>query len=87
MPYIPAYLREPMESDLDTLQLTIKTDGELNYAISMLMYGFFKRAGADYQAGARAVAAAECAKLEFYRRIMAPYEGQKLREHGDIYAD
>jgi len=27
----------------------------------------------------------ECAKMELYRRIAAPYEDKKSRESGDVY--
>lgn len=30
-------------------------------------------------------AAFECAKLEFYVRIVRPYEDQKLHDNGDVY--
>jgi hypothetical protein len=29
--------------------------------------------------------ALEGAKLEFYRRVAAPYEDQKIQENGDVY--
>jgi len=28
----------------------------------------------------------ECAKLELYRRVVAPYEDQKMTESGDVYS-
>ena len=31
------------------------------------------------------VNAMECAKLEFYRRVAAPYEDTKIKENGDVY--
>ena len=27
----------------------------------------------------------ECAKLELYRRVAAPYENDKIDENGDVY--
>ena len=29
----------------------------------------------------------ECAKLELYRRVAAPYEDDKIDENGDVYQD
>jgi hypothetical protein len=26
----------------------------------------------------------ECAKLEFYRRVVSPYEDEKIKENGDV---
>ncbi len=31
------------------------------------------------------VGALECAKLELYRRMVAPYENGKIAENGDVY--
>jgi hypothetical protein len=33
-----------------------------------------------------AVGALECAKLELYRRVAAPYEDEKMKESGDVYS-
>ena len=32
-----------------------------------------------------AVGVLECAKLELYRRVAAPYEDEKIAENGDVY--
>jgi hypothetical protein len=32
------------------------------------------------------VGAMEAAKLEFYRRVVSPYEDRKIAEHGDVLA-
>ena len=32
-----------------------------------------------------AIGALEAAKLEFYRRVVAPYEDQKMLDNGDVY--
>jgi len=31
------------------------------------------------------IGALECAKLELYRRVAAPYEDDKIAENGDVY--
>ena len=31
------------------------------------------------------IGALECAKLELYRRVAAPYEDDKIIENGDVY--
>lgn len=38
----------------------------------------------NFDNASNALAAVECAKLEFYRRILAPYEDKKIGENGDI---
>jgi hypothetical protein len=32
-----------------------------------------------------AIGVLECAKLELYRRVAAPYEDEKIAESGDVY--
>jgi hypothetical protein len=32
-----------------------------------------------------AIGALECAKIELYRRLAAPYEDEKRQETGDVY--
>ena len=32
-----------------------------------------------------AIGAIECAKLELYRRMLAPYEDRKIAENGDVF--
>lgn len=59
--------------------------GELNFAITMLVQGYLRQNGRRYQQINDVVGALEGAKLEFYRRVVAPYEDQKARENGDVY--
>ena len=58
--------------------------GELNYVFTIIANDYFKRVG-RYQAINDIVGALEGAKLEFYRRVAAPYEDTKIRENGDVY--
>jgi hypothetical protein len=62
-----------------------RTPGELNYAITLYLRDYFHDNGANYQAINDIVGALEGAKLEFYRRIAAPYEDGKIKENGDVY--
>jgi hypothetical protein len=57
--------------------------GEVNYIISKLVWELFDSAP-SYHHGNELVGALECAKQEFYRRKMAPYEEQKIAENGDV---
>ncbi len=62
------------------------TEGELNYAITKLCLDYLKHHGGNSYANlASVISAMECAKLEFYRRKVAPYEDQKIRQNGDVY--
>lgn len=78
MPYIA-------QADRPEAQATPRTAGELNYAITCLIRGYLRQHGKRYQQINDIVGALEGAKLEFYRRVVAPYEDQKCAENGDVY--
>jgi hypothetical protein len=63
------------------------TSGELNFAITALIndYLWHRGPGLRYAALNDAIGALECAKLELYRRVVAPYENTKIAENGDVY--
>lgn len=58
--------------------------GELNYTITKVVDGYLGLEP-NYAKFAEAVSALECAKLELYRRLIAPYEDKKIIENGDVY--
>ena len=63
-----------------------RTRGELNFAISVLVDGYLKnKGGIKYSHLNEVVGALDCAKLELYRRVAAPYEDKKMEENGDVY--
>ncbi|PWB77049.1 MAG: hypothetical protein C3F08_10505 [Candidatus Methylomirabilota bacterium] len=81
MPYIDTKARERVNNGGQP-----ETPGELNYAITKLVDEYLIRKGAiRYTHLNEVIGAIECAKLELYRRIAAPYEDQKIIEAGDVY--
>ncbi len=58
--------------------------GELNYCLTRLCIEY---AGShpNYERLNAIIGALEACKLEFYRRMVAPYEDGKIRENGDVY--
>ena len=62
-------------------------DGELNYVLTSVALAWldYHQPPHGYAMLSGVVKALECAKLEFYRRRMAPYEDEKIKENGDIY--
>lgn len=79
MPYIP---KEDRKRALNSP----KTVGELNYAITMLVLTFMDaNGGLSYTNVNNAVGALQCASLELYRRVAAPYEDGKVAANGDVY--
>jgi hypothetical protein len=61
--------------------------GELNFAITVLVDNYLSDKGAiRYGHLNEVIGAIDCAKLELYRRVLAPYEDQKIQENGDVYS-
>ena len=58
-------------------------EGELNYAISKLVWAIFDK-HRSYSTGNRLVGVLECVKQEFIRRRLNDYEDEKIKENGDI---
>lgn len=80
MPYIPKDLRHfPL---LDSYPL--KSCGELNYAITRLCHDYLHAKGLNYSNINEVIGVLECAKLELYRMIAAPYENEKKEQNGSI---
>ena len=60
--------------------------GELNYIITRILDEYLELKGnIRYVYLNEVIGVLECAKLELYRRIAAPYEDQKMHETGDVY--
>jgi hypothetical protein len=59
--------------------------GELNWEISELIKRYIVIHGNSYITYNDVVGALECAKQEFYRRVLIPYEEIKIKTNGDIY--
>lgn len=78
------YLDKGIRASLDDGRKAQK-GGELNYQISKLLNDFVAMKSLSYATINEAMGALESAKLEFYRRIAAPYEELKAKEHGEVY--
>ena len=59
--------------------------GPLCYALSKQVNDYRLRLGDSFATFADILAALETTKLEFYRRVVAPYEDTKCAENGDVY--
>lgn len=82
MPYVDPEARQRIDS-----QMTFprpQTAGELNYMVTRLVKNFLD-GPISYKDINEAVGVMECAKLELYRRVAAPYENIKMQENGDVY--
>ena len=85
MPYIKKELREILDLPIKTLSNQINTTGSLNYCITKLCLDFLNRAIINYTSLNEIIGVLECAKLEFYRRMLNLYEDKKRLENGDVY--
>lgn len=99
MPYIDKETRENevensfscIEDKISFLIEHIKTfdiderEGVCNYCISRIVAGSMKsKTGWRYKFLNRAIGIFECAKQEFIRRVVNPYEDKKIEESGDL---
>ena len=84
MPYIKPADREKFEPVLASLQqVKINSSGELNFVLTKVIHHYLG-ASPNYGAFNDAIGALEGAKLEVYRRHVAPYEDKKILENGDV---
>lgn len=84
MPYIPKERRKVFDLFLEKIALEIENEGELNYCIYKLSSLLLAKIGESYQNLSLCSSAMEHAKLEWYRKKLAPYEDKKIEENGDI---
>lgn len=83
MPYINPDLRTALEF-LNPLPANA---GELNYAISHLVHRYVLdkcKNGLSYQVLNETVGVLDCAKMEFYRAVVVPYEDTKRVQNGSV---
>lgn len=91
MPYVKNERRAELESILELSKFIESlgkvpdlSEGDVNYLVTSILVAVL---GDDknYAAINRLVGVVECAKLELYRRVAAPYEDAKVRQNGDVY--
>lgn len=90
MPYIDQSARtslhnvENLDILVNELLKTENYEGSLNYVISKILSGIVQK-NCNYATINKLIGVLECAKLELYRRIAAPYEDSKIKTNGDVY--
>ncbi len=86
MPYIKKDDRLRISNEVDAgIIPDLNTPGELNYFLTLVCLSYLDAKGMSYTNASEVVSSLECAKLEFYRRKVAPYEDEKIKENGDVY--
>lgn len=77
------YIKEDRKEELK--YYSPSTPGELNYLLTKIIKNYLNTKGLSYTAVNDILGALEGAKLEFYRRVVVPYEDKKIKENGDVY--
>jgi len=87
LPYIKVANRSKYNKVLRELLEILKSlppdevDGELNYVVTRMLKEVYPL---RYFHINKAIGVLECIKLEYYRRVAAPYEDKKIQESGDV---
>lgn len=94
MPYIPEIDRKKYDERIDSIGYTLnsledndKISGELNYLLFRLAsFLCDPKCGGTHNYARMAVirSAMNEAQVEFHRRIMTPYEDEKIKINGDV---
>jgi hypothetical protein len=83
MPYIKKANRINFNKYLDKVPNTINK-GDLNYCVTQLALQHIKNHGKSYTNISEAASALVDAADEIKRRLLGPYENQKIKENGDL---
>lgn len=87
MPYITEKEREEYKEPLFILMRRLANKGwkpgHLNYVIYQMVSASF-RSKPSYTRGNRVLGVLSAVGHEFYRRLLAPYEDEKIEENGDV---
>jgi hypothetical protein len=78
MPYIDNEDKEKYDAN------KLEHCGILNYAVNQLINDYIEQNGKCYQTFNDITGALENAKLEIYRRMVGPYEDEKIDQNGDV---
>jgi len=97
MPYIKQSQREGVNTQLGYLidavvesanGNVLALPGILNYCVTVLVKSTYRavtnKSILSYSDHNSAIGMLECCKMELYRRDVAPYEDEKVKENGDV---
>ena len=87
MPYIRQAFRKDYEKFIEEIPVRAMP-GEITFMFYVILKKLSQdpvRGGLEnFASGAQVLGCLEAAKLEFYRREMAPYEDNAIEENGDV---
>ena len=79
------YVEKKQRSNIINGHIPPETPGELNYALSHVCREYMRKKHKRYSTFNDIIGALEAAKIEFYDRIVRPYEDKAIVRNGDIY--
>jgi hypothetical protein len=90
MPYLTKHARKRLDTHITALievllEEGISIPGGLNYAICRVADGVTAANGESYNLYNTLLGSVEAAKLEIYRRMVAPYEDLKQKQNGEVF--
>lgn len=85
MPYIKQTERTAIDKAVAEIVKVIYSPGTLNYAITKILLAYTDVEQRSYITYNEIIGVLECAKQEFYRREIVPYEDEKKKENGDVF--
>ncbi len=91
MPYLTDDARAKIDDHInDLIDVLVNSDvsvpGGLNYAICRVADGVIAAKGESYSLYNTLLGSVEAAKLEIYRRMVAPYEDVKCQHNGEVFS-
>lgn len=84
MPYIAQERRESLPQHFFSKLVDAPTPGDLNYLFTLIAKEYLADRGVLYRHFNDVIGALEGAKLELYRRMVAPYEDEAINRNGDV---
>lgn len=92
MPYVQHLWRLRYQKDLEKVISKLVEDtfggrennGVVVYIIYSIIKKIYGRDASNFEVKSNALKVLRATELEFYRRVMAPYEDKKIQENGDI---
>ena len=87
MPYIEPKDRlkfSPVLSKINKLFQQDITAGDLNFLITKILHNYAQVNKYRYLTFCTVMGTLICVAFEFYRRVVSPYEDEKIKENGDV---
>ena len=85
MPYLHPEDRKKISVDVSFGSSEGFTPGALNYVLTIIVNGYLKHRGKSYAVMNEIIGVLEQTKDEFQRRVIHPYENEKIKANGDVY--